>query len=683
MNRTNRNKTQGRGYTLLELMIVIAILAGAVVGVMRLFAVSSVRAAAQREQTSISALVDAVRGVYASSPSYAGLTMSTVKQGAPLQQVLRSDGTPVSAFGGALTLTAETVSKPDDAFGIRISQLNTKDCAAIIPALAGQTAQVFTASSGNLQAKPGVVPNGADIATACSGAFFQKSQGRLTLVYYSPRATGAAAAPGPGCATSCAPQTQTQTITCPTGQVGQINQTRTGTCGAGACPSQVWSAWTSVSSSCAAAPTPPTPIVPTPPSDPAHPCVPRMETRSTGCPQPQVGRINQTQAITCDVGGAHVGPWTTVSTTCLAPPLPCLGGVLTGVDACPAGQFGQVSWTKQTTCGGGGLIIGPKVIAGSSCSPIGTCRPSRAPDGQKSVPCPAGQYGQIIQTLEKTSTCANATAMPVWGPDTVVSSTNTCATAACTPSGGGVWSVNVISMQDGPFNGTPTATPYDTVTFNPATGRAYMKIGATTARFLASGNIVFDLTVGAQTQRYTVACTQANSSLNSPGSHISDECQYTGSVTLNGVTLNVDVDAGGLPAQDYVNGSQVQTGIQATITQAGGCTPPPPIDTAGLFFFRVNPSMGWNGPHRFQWRAPTSLGLTNHTYTIDLNFATVDYGTVERSGSRLGVWLMPTPEQLGVPEVGHIGGLYCAQIVAIDGQAINSDDTCMSVDGPL
>ena len=625
-----------RAYTLLEILIVLAILAAAMVGVLRLWGMTTVKAETQKEQQSVSALVDAVQGVYATAPSYEGIDMTLVAKQAALKDVLRANGLPVSAFGGGLlTLNAATIQTPNDAFAVKISQLNSRDCAAVIPALAGQTAQVSTASGGNIQTTPQVVPDGPAIAKACSGIFFQQSQGTVSLVYYRPRATGATASTGPSCAVSCAPHTDSQTINCPTGQVGHLTQTRSDTCSADACPVAVLGSWTTVSSSCAVAPAPPAPIVPLTPGDPGAPCVPHVYSRTLGCPQPQVGNITQQQSITCGAGGQQVGPWMSVSSTCLAPPLPCTSGVLSGVDACSGGQGGQIAWFKELTCGGGGLIIGPKKITGSSCSPAcvaaGTCcRPSTAPDGQKNVACSAGQYGQVVQTLQKSSTCASATAVPVWGPAVIASSTgscaacpvpttetqnltcpvgqvgsitqsrsksyacasapttlpaptysawtttsSTCVVASCTPSGGGVWAVNVVSMKDGPFSGTPTATPYDTVTFNPATGRANMTIGATTSRFLASGNIVFDLSVGAQTQQFTVACTQANSVLNSPGQHISDECLYTGAVTLGGVTLNVTVDAGGLPAQDYVNGSHVQTSIQATIAQGGGCTPPP------------------------------------------------------------------------------------------------------------
>jgi type II secretory pathway pseudopilin PulG len=420
-----------RAYTLLEILIVVAILAAAVVGVLRLFAMSDVKAEAQKEQQSISALVEAVRGVYATAPSYDGVDMTLVAKEASLRGVLRADGRPVSAFGGGLlTLRAATVRVPDDAFAIQIGGLDRKNCAAVIPALAGETTQVSTISGGNIQQQPHRVPDADAIAKACASTFFQQGQGSVSLVYYRPRATGNAVARGPSCAVSCSPQTETQTIGCQAGQTGQVNQTRSDTCSADACPVPIVGTWTTVSSSCAAPAAPIAPIVPTAPKDPGLACTPSVQIRSLGCPQPQLGRIDQQQAITCDAnGGQHLGPWTTVSDTCLPPPLPCQDGVINGVDACPGGQFGEVVWFKEMTCRGGGLSIGPKKITGNSCAPIGTCRPSTAPDGQKNVACSAGQYGQIIQTLEKSSTCASATAMPVWGPDVVASSTGTC--AAC------------------------------------------------------------------------------------------------------------------------------------------------------------------------------------------------------------------------------------------------------------
>lgn len=417
-----------RAYTLLEILIVLAVLAGATVGVLRLFSMSDVKAETQKEQQSISALVEAVRGVYATAPSYEGVDMALVSKQASLRGVLRADGLPVSAFGGGLlTLRPATIRAADDAFSITIGQLDRGACAAVIPALAGQTTQVSTISGGNIQQQPHRVPDGAAIAKACAGGFFQKGTGSVSLVYYRPRATGNAVARGPSCAVSCSPQTETQTIQCPTGQTGQINQTREDTCSTDACPVPIVGSWTTVSSSCAAPAAPIVPIVPTAPKDPALACTPRVQIRSLGCPQPQLGRINQQQAITCDAnGGQHVGPWTKVSDTCLPPPLPCQSGVLTGSDACAAGQFGEVAWFKELTCAGGGLMIGPKKITGNSCAPTGTCRPSSRPGPTQTTACPAGQAGQITSTTTEYSTCASATALPVWGPAQITSTTDTC-----------------------------------------------------------------------------------------------------------------------------------------------------------------------------------------------------------------------------------------------------------------
>lgn len=423
---------RARAYTLLEILIVLAVLAGAVVGVLRLFAMSDVRAATQKEQTSISALVDAVRGVYAASPSYQGVDMALVAKEASLRGVLRaSGGLPVSAFSGdLLTVRAATVRVPDDAFSITVGGLDRKACAAVIPALAGETTQVSTISGGNIQTTPHRVPDAAAIATACAGGFFAKGTGGVVLVYYRPRATGGAVARGPACAVSCSPQTESQTIACATGLVGQITQTRSDTCSTGACPVPVIGAWTTVSSSCAPPAAPVVPVVPPPVKDPPLACAPGVQVRSLGCPAPQIGQITQRQAITCDVGGGqHVGPWTTVSSSCAAPPPVCTPTAIEGADACAAGQFGQVSWVQETTCVGATAVVGAKTITGSSCAPIGTCRPSTAPDGQRNVACAAGQFGQITQSLEKSSTCASATAVPAWGPSVVVNSTGAC--AAC------------------------------------------------------------------------------------------------------------------------------------------------------------------------------------------------------------------------------------------------------------
>jgi prepilin-type N-terminal cleavage/methylation domain-containing protein len=422
-------RSKQRGYTLFEIMLVIAIIAAAMVGVMRFFSIVSVSASTQKEQASISNLVTAVRGIYAAAPSYAGIDMGIVEQ-ARMDDVLRADGVPVSAFGGALSISAATVTTLDDAFAVQISQLDSKECAAVIPALAGQSAQVTTISGGNIQPKPDVVPDGASIATACASAFFQKAQGAVSFVYYTPRATAAAASSGPGCTNSCAPQNQSQTIACPAGQVGQINQTRAGTCSIGACPTQLWSPWTSISSSCAPAPIgQPTPVTPPTPAGPPSICTPATYQRNQVCPTGQTGIVVETQTRQCPAD--TLTPWTIVSSTC-APVISgdCQAGANQRIQPCPGGQFGQQDQMQNFTCDANGQPVdGPWYSASSNCSTTGSCIPSTASDGQRNVACSSGQFGQVIQQLQKSSTCASPTAQPIFGPDVVVSTTGAC--AAC------------------------------------------------------------------------------------------------------------------------------------------------------------------------------------------------------------------------------------------------------------
>jgi prepilin-type N-terminal cleavage/methylation domain-containing protein len=343
MSRKNWSTSKERGYTLFEILMVIAIIAAAMLGVMRLFTWTTVRAGAQREQTSISALVEAVRGVYETAPSYAGADMTVVAQQSKLDGVLRgSNGLPMSAFGGVLTLSSTEVFTPDDAFLIKISELSPQACAGIIPALSGESIQVSTVSGGNIQITPNKVPDGAAIAQACSETFFQQDQGSVTFVYYRPRAINAMAATGPSCSTSCAPHTESQTISCPGNEVGHITQSRSDTCSSDACPTPIDGAWTTVSSSCA--PAPPAQPVPVTPANPVG-CMPGIEMRTLACPAGQTGGgIVEQQSNTCVGGVTQPGAWTTVSTSCVSPaalPPPCTTGAISGVDACPSGEGGR------------------------------------------------------------------------------------------------------------------------------------------------------------------------------------------------------------------------------------------------------------------------------------------------------------------------------------------------------
>jgi prepilin-type N-terminal cleavage/methylation domain-containing protein len=625
-----------RAYSLIEIMIVIAIIAAATFGVVRFFQHDTAKAAVQQEQTNLASVVTAVKGLYATKNSFAGVSSAgLIASRSPGVRVDQGATNLLSAFGSSITVQPAQVLAPNDAFQVVYSGLNSSQCTGLIPAVAGGAYGISIGGGASVVSTGattlGKINDPGQVATECAGQTFAQHAGTVVMTYYDSSRNSSGVLP-PGCTVSCSPESETQTIACPAGNMGEINQSRSGTCGVGACPTLVWSPWTTDSSSCSSTPAaPPGPAPAPPPSTPPPACTPATFTRNQACPIGQVGTITQSQSVVCPSGS--LSPWTNTSDTCTVPTTPaCNNGANTQLLPCPAGYGGQITQMQNYTCASDGSHVnGPWFTVSNTCDTScqvtgNCCTPSTTGDGQNNVSCSAGQYGQIVQTLDKSSSCSSPTAVPVFGPPFVVSSTgsctacpatttqtqtlacppgqvgsinqiqsisyacstaptalpaptysawtttaNTCAVAACTSTGGGVWSVNVLSMTTGPFTATPTAA-YPIVTNG---DYPLMKLGPTTARFVATGSVTFDMTVGAQTQQFTVACTIANSTLNSAGQITTDECQYTGVVTLNGISLNVDVDACGLPAQDYVVGSAVSCTSKVTIDQSA-CTAPTP-----------------------------------------------------------------------------------------------------------
>jgi hypothetical protein len=158
---------------------------------------------------------------------------------------------------------------------------------------------------------------------------------------------------------------------------------------------------------------------------------------SEACPLGQVGTITQQQTTTCDASGAHVGGWTTIRTTCGPAvsnhPLPsCQPRVITGTSPCAdSSSWGVIEWKQNVTCVGGTTVIGPQQQIGNTCELAcvpgqSCCTPGRRAGQDQSVSCAAGQYGQIINHTTEYSTCASATATPVFGADQVTSTDGSC-----------------------------------------------------------------------------------------------------------------------------------------------------------------------------------------------------------------------------------------------------------------
>lgn len=133
----------------------------------------------------------------------------------------------------------------------------------------------------------------------------------------------------------CQEWSENRTISCPSGQVGQVFENRRHHCGTDPNVYEAWAgsttagSWTTTSSTCAPCPAP--------------------ETRNLGCPAGQFGAIGQQRTFSC-TGTGSWNAWTQTNTTCTACPAPFPQAEtqwVTTLAACPAGQSGSHTWQAE------------------------------------------------------------------------------------------------------------------------------------------------------------------------------------------------------------------------------------------------------------------------------------------------------------------------------------------------
>ena len=190
------------------------------------------------------------------------------------------------------------------------------------------------------------------------------------------------------------PSPQNQSLTCPAGQVGSIQQNRTFTCsGEGS-----WNAWTTTSNTCTTCPTP--------------------QSESLSCPSGQVGLIQRSRTFNCSGETGGWNAWTTNSNTCTTCPAPQSETL-----SCPAGQVGQIQRARSYNCSGTGSW-------GAWTTTSNTCTTCPAPETQtQTLACPSFQTGEIKQQNTRSYTCSGAGSWGNWSGWTTTS--NTCALPAC------------------------------------------------------------------------------------------------------------------------------------------------------------------------------------------------------------------------------------------------------------
>lgn len=434
-----------RGITLIEIILVSAIVAAAAAGLFVFAKKTSVTAAVEKEQRQVEDIVKTVDGLFSVKSSFADLGTngaSYLKDHAArtgLNMGTSSSGDPVllTDIGSSkvIELRAELIPNPAtpsvaNGYSLRYQGLAPDECTRLVTAVAPITHGIRVGPRGHGPADPSsgvyVVERGSlskspsELAQACS------NQEEVSLFFLPNRAIAATPTATAPPAARCNPVHEVQQTACPAGQLGSITQERDGTC-TGPGNSMVYTAWTTTDNTCQDPPVaPPTITPPTTPDD----CTIITSRRVQACPSGQIGQIvEESERDTC--AGTSTA-WTQVLNSCqMQPP----GGTCTPTTeertiACPAGQGGQIVQTRSSRCASPTAVpewITPPLPDGwsttsntctGSCVATGTCC-TPIPDVPRDVPCPAGTYGsggQEIRWLGCLNATTQSTTWSAWQP---------------------------------------------------------------------------------------------------------------------------------------------------------------------------------------------------------------------------------------------------------------------------
>jgi len=423
---------KNKGFSLLEKILVLVIAIGVAVGVYKIFRPSDVQAAVHREQQNVGRLVDGIMGAYSTASDFS--TLSTQTAAGVLNLSLQQNNTINSGMKTDLSIRPATSTTANDSFDITYAALSSEQCVKLIPALTDRSSAVFVGSSGtSLQNARGDLTNENLLAAQCNSA-------PTTSVTFRFRGEKHTFSANQLESCMCAPQTENQTLACPSGTTGSIIQRRTGTCTGGtpSCPSLQWSSWTTTSNTCGANAQPVAPGVPVPP---ANVCIPQSRTQTAACPSGQVGQILQQQTFSCSTNTWSA--WSNVSSSCQpnTTPKSCTPSTRRQTVSCPNNQWGGVNQEQSSTCDANGneLWNGDWKTISTTCTATcvgqGTCcRIIRDTDQVRTEFCPTGQYGRLTSTWGRTSTCRDSTSATgaEWG-NWIRKTATTGECAACTP----------------------------------------------------------------------------------------------------------------------------------------------------------------------------------------------------------------------------------------------------------
>jgi prepilin-type N-terminal cleavage/methylation domain-containing protein len=168
-----KNRKSKKGFSLLELLLVLGIIAALVVAAFIVYPKVQASQRAQAESNNIATIQAGVKALYTSASSFTGLTNSVAVQAKIFPDNMLSgsgsSATPINAFkGNVVVASADTgpSAATGSSFTITYSNVPAAECTKIITAAAGNFYTAGVGTAGNVKAAGGVL-DVAETATQC------------------------------------------------------------------------------------------------------------------------------------------------------------------------------------------------------------------------------------------------------------------------------------------------------------------------------------------------------------------------------------------------------------------------------------------------------------------------------------------------------------------------------------
>jgi len=182
--KLNLNRKQKRGFTLIEILLVVGFIAIAGIGVYTVYNRVTLGNTANVEGRNLDALRAGIINLFAGTRTTAGLTNTVVNNAQITPENMRTTGSPAlitNSFGGAVTIIPQTLVTADDGFRITYAGVPVEVCPRLVTGAGSQFSRVTVGTTAVRALGINTAVNIPATTTACAAG----AGGVVTLVFES------------------------------------------------------------------------------------------------------------------------------------------------------------------------------------------------------------------------------------------------------------------------------------------------------------------------------------------------------------------------------------------------------------------------------------------------------------------------------------------------------------------